>query len=727
VSPINNTSAYTGDIKSTIDEDPEMVQWELSADPSFTNLVDTLATQDGDLFTWQPDYGDYDNSGAVLYARVRYRKDDSWSMYSNVVRFSVPKVEIFPPDVTMDQNTNFVAMDPVFSTSELDVRGGTANHISTDWKLISGEEVILEATTAGESLTTLPLSPGVVFPNKGYVMYARHNTENYGSTDWGMLSFYTKKVFFESPVNDSIGMVVDMDGLATVTISDITGVTSAKWVASLNPDFSEPFDTATSNSNFTTWLPDYDRIKDHGRKVYIRVVHTYYSAYDTEPTDGEYTIPAIVVLPPEIAFTDELTSEPSFHTNDLALNYDLATPDHIMTTFELRKDGAVVWSNIVSLPDDLKKITLPSGVLETDTVYTVNVKHSSEYFGDSVFGSKELITPEKFTPKPISGWPAFKAKLNDVFVEEGKIFIGMEGYENIVVLDRLTQQPVPLSSSVTLSTGEHLGGGGKRVYSWSKDRTTSAGVRDVNEEPKVIATNNSYTDYPEYHNAKGTRLTEVFRYSDDEYYTRRIQSTFRDRVSGDYGGSKTIYIPSSRFSIYRESDNEVMYTDNRSAHHWGIETSDSDNFYILNYGGTMQVLSKEDFSEKASFTIPDISNDFVKMENDENFIYLFTNGKSGAKVRVFYKSSMEEIQGIPNFDHADRMKLRGQYLLFTTPDPEDPYFIVDKTTWARLGNLPALPKNHPEHVNVSRGIDMYDGVVYVTHNGYDQLLAFYLN
>ena len=92
---------------------------------------------------------------------------------------------------------------------------------------------------------------GTIQPTSSYIFYARHNTEEFGSTEEGYAIGSTKAI---SRKSSRKYLCVGEDGTVTVNLGDMTGIEEVTWEASSTSNFEVLLDKTTSTSNFfSSW------------------------------------------------------------------------------------------------------------------------------------------------------------------------------------------------------------------------------------------------------------------------------------------------------------------------------------------------------------------------------------------------------------------------------------------------------------------------------------------
>lgn len=261
-----------------------------------------------------------------------------------------------------------------------------------------------------------------------------------------------------SPANGSTNISTSLTIQATVfsTVPVGAGVqTASVWQVARDLGFT---DLVVNETKTTGNLTQYS-VSDLARNTtyYVRVKYqssvgdsSWSSAISFATTQQQINQPTVSIVGQDF----NVGETPTFNSSAFSVT-PAGSDTHVASTWVVRRadDDSIVWQLVGSSANKLS-ITLPQGVLEVSTVYTVEVKHIGG-FGESVFSEKLMFqTADSFLPAigtPFGG--GYYA---------GRINIGGQIYAIVVA-------------------PKALGGEAPEGLFWKTSNTTTAGTTSTND------------------------------------------------------------------------------------------------------------------------------------------------------------------------------------------------------------------------------------------------------
>jgi len=394
VSPKSEADNFVGKLVADIPYQPDMVRWELATDSTFTNIV---ASYEGMSYfhEWTPDYGNYGYEKNTLYARVKHRVEGYWSYWSSIVVFTTVNTTIFNPIISVNSGLTKVGKSPVISTVEMRYEGGNVTHSATDWRIMQGETEIWKESNSS-LLTSISVPSGVLAESSTYTIEVRHIGSNGLASEWSSLVVSTASTFVPNPIEVGGSLLADEEYNITANIiADTSGISQVEWQAAPTNGFFSPFDSSTSNTNFTDWTPSIDEVGLAGKNVFVRVrykVDGFWSKY----YEISFRVKDINPITPIISVEGIETGSIVATIPYMELSNINVTDDTLSTEWEIITNNTIVWA--LESSTELEEIeATPSYVFAANTQYTIRARNQSLNYGYSEWSEFTFTTPAEFT------------------------------------------------------------------------------------------------------------------------------------------------------------------------------------------------------------------------------------------------------------------------------------------------------------------------------------------
>lgn len=219
-----------------------------------------------------------------------------------------------------------------------------------------------------------------------------------GSGELGTTEFIVKPVI-TFPLNGATEFNTDIQ-CSYATSSYFAGAYDwVNWEVSTNALFTNIIASYAGDSNLNAFNPN---IGTPNQLCYVRVKQGSDNHRSEWSNTIAFTTPNIYVETPTFTVTGEMNGVPSSPTiTSSAFTVYNGTDTHDMTDWIVENSSnTVVWS---SLGDTTNKtsITVPNGILSTNSQYTFKVKYYGVTYGGSGTASKSVTTLASFTATPV--------------------------------------------------------------------------------------------------------------------------------------------------------------------------------------------------------------------------------------------------------------------------------------------------------------------------------------
>lgn len=339
------------------------------------------------------------------------------------------------------------------------VLAGTTNtYTITDYDDFSTYDVSVNIGTVSRSDETITLvAPSGSGENVIILSISRDSNTRVFQIGLGGAGVATPSI--TSPANGDTNIPTSLTIQATAFSTVPTGAgvqTASVWQVARDLGFT---DLVVNETKTTGNLTQYS-VSDLARNTtyYVRVKYqssvgdsSWSSAISFATTQQQINQPTVSIVGQDF----DVGETPTFNSSAFSVT-PAGSDTHVASTWVVRRadDDSIVWQLVGSSANKLS-ITLPKGVLEVSTTYTVEVKHIGG-FGESVFSEKLMFqTADSFIPStpgtPFGG--GYYA---------GRINVGGQIY-TIVVAPKA------------------LGGEAPGTLAWKTSNTTTAGTTSTND------------------------------------------------------------------------------------------------------------------------------------------------------------------------------------------------------------------------------------------------------
>ena len=133
-----------------------------------------------------------------LIFRVRYKGTVYGSSAWAEVTAKTLNIYVVTPTLTVQGQPLGIGKNPTLTTSAFTVYNGSDTHTSTDYQILKNSDGSLVWESLGNTLNKLTINSGDLVETTEYRFRARHNSANYGSSEWVEVIGTTKSQFTQA-------------------------------------------------------------------------------------------------------------------------------------------------------------------------------------------------------------------------------------------------------------------------------------------------------------------------------------------------------------------------------------------------------------------------------------------------------------------------------------------------------------------------------------------------
>ena len=397
--------------------------WQLSKDPNFTVLEQSLVNNEFFTVDWVPSLL---SDLTKYYLRVRYRGVNyGYGPWSNTYTFTtVLANSVSTPSITFpvhNSDSNLTSLKLI--ATAFSVTGGSDSHLSTDWQIATdnGFSNIIQSVNEDTTNKT-QYSISNLTSNTTYYARVRYRGKILPASAWSpAVSFRTLGIVTPSitkPTNgqgDIFPAVIFNSSTFTTNVGTDTHK-SSDWQVATDAAFTNIVNSVTADiNNKTIW------------SVALNINTTYYARVRYNGTSYGYsgwsqpvsftTVKNYTVTKPSITSPTNATTglRDTFAITSSAFAFSGGSDYHQSTDWQVATDTSFV--NVVksSMADTTNKTTWSVEGLSRSTIYYLRVKYNGANYGSSDWSTHiQVSTKATFEPS----------------TEEAKFYAGDRGYSN---------------------------------------------------------------------------------------------------------------------------------------------------------------------------------------------------------------------------------------------------------------------------------------------------------
>ena len=390
--------------------------WQLSYDSDFTNIVDESLNDTTNKTEWTISGQLAPNT--VYYLRVRHHSDNIGKSEYKQISFSTHSVTISTPEIIShgDGDLN-ISLTPVFETNNFSMSpSGMDTHKSTDWELATDSNFSdIVDSSIEDTQNKTSWEPSIVLKGeKTYWLRVRHNSFDFGSSNYRVCSLTTKGVTVQTPsiVSHNDGDEISINPTFQISEfniepSDLDTYQSTDWELATDSDFnnivkknlggSKTWEVSGLNYETTYYL----RARNNGENY-----SSDYAFISVSTSD-------VTVVTPQITSHDDgyvVGSNPTFEVSDFeTIPAGADTLDY--TEWQLSKNSD--FTDVVDSKTDSTN-TWSVSELENSTSYYLRVRHNGQNF-QSGWNIISISTPNVLLPEITSHSDGDTIDINPTF------------------------------------------------------------------------------------------------------------------------------------------------------------------------------------------------------------------------------------------------------------------------------------------------------------------------
>jgi len=313
------------------------------------------------------------------------------------------------PNVQVQGGPSSVSMTPVISASTFAVVGSNETHVSTDWQILSSNgQAVWSSLGDTTNLNSITVPRGIVQVGGTYTFEARFNSQTltspYGSVQANTVNAYLNDITIQV---EGGPLAVPEGPLLTSSAMTATGTTgphvSSDWQV-LNSTGQTVWSSVGDTANLTSIKLPRGVLAVNTQYTFTVQYHTSTLTSPTARVVATTKAQFALIATPTISVEGSATQLPENPTlTGSAYSVQSVVETHLSTDWVvIDSAGVPVWSSVGDTTR-LTAITMPKGILKTNTSYTFSVKYRSATL-TSGLGTAVWSTPVKFLYIMVGTW-----------------------------------------------------------------------------------------------------------------------------------------------------------------------------------------------------------------------------------------------------------------------------------------------------------------------------------